>query len=310
MVRVDCVSRNYGQKAALKQVSFEVNDGEVLGLLGKNGAGKSTMMNIMTGNLAATQGTIRYDEFDIMEQPLQAKKCFGYLSELPPLYMEMRVERYLNFVYDLKRCTLPRQTHIQKVMRLTHTEQVGSRVIRNLSKGYRQRIGIAQAMIGDPKVLILDEPMVGLDPQQIIEVRDLILDLKQSHTVILSSHILPEIQSVCDRVVVLNEGSLVADDTPEHLSAKLSAASRLRLRVAAPAESVIQLLKTIRDVETFTQQNPQEPGCCELLIEAAQGSDIRRAVFCRLSERQYPILYMALEEMTLESIFLSLTGNG
>lgn len=248
MVRVDCVSRNYGQKAALKQVSFEVNDGEVLGLLGKNGAGKSTMMNIMTGNLAATQGTIRYDEFDIMEQPLQAKKCFGYLSELPPLYMEMRVERYLNFVYDLKRCTLPRQTHIQKVMRLTHTEQVGSRVIRNLSKGYRQRIGIAQAMIGDPKVLILDEPMVGLDPQQIIEVRDLILDLKQSHTVILSSHILPEIQSVCDRVVVLNEGSLVADDTPEHLSAKLSAASRLRLRVAAPAESVIQLLKTIRDV--------------------------------------------------------------
>ena len=182
--------------------------------------------------------------------------------------------------------------------------------IYDMSVSQKQTVEIIKVLYRGANILILDEPMVGLDPQQIIEVRDLILDLKQSHTVILSSHILPEIQSVCDRVVVLNEGSLVADDTPEHLSAKLSAASRLRLRVAAPAESVIQLLKTIRDVETVTQQNPQEPGCCELLIEAAQGSDIRRAVFCRLSERQYPILYMALEEMTLESIFLSLTGNG
>lgn len=309
MVHVNCVSKKYGQKTALKQVSFKVKDGEVLGLLGKNGAGKSTMMNIMTGNLAATEGTVSYGEFEIMEQPLQAKRRLGYLSELPPLYMEMRVDRYLDFVFDLKRCTLPKREHINQIMHLTHIEQVRDRVIRNLSKGYRQRIGIAQAMIGSPEVLILDEPMVGLDPQQIIEIRELIHELKQSHTIILSSHILTEIQSMCDRVVVLNEGNLVADDTPEHLSASLSATNRLRLRVAAPVESTIQLLQTIRGVIRIAQLIPLEPGCCELLIDTAQGTDIRKTVFSRLAERQYPILYMTREEMTLESIFLSLTGN-
>ena len=297
ILNIEHISKIYGEKVIFDDVSLGIHSGDKIGVIGVNGTGKTTLLKIIAKINEPDKGQI------ICGNGIRV----SYLPQNPEFPKKQSI---LEYVMDGKehqdwKTESEAKTILTKLGIYDFDEGCD-----HLSGGQKKRVALARTLVDPTEVLILDEPMVGLDPQQIIEVRDLILDLKQSHTVILSSHILPEIQSVCDRVVVLNEGSLVADDTPEHLSAKLSAASRLRLRVAAPAESVIQLLKTIRDVETVTQQNPQEPGCCELLIEAAQGSDIRRAVFCRLSERQYPILYMALEEMTLESIFLSLTGNG
>ncbi len=211
MIQVEHLSKSYGTHRALRDISFSIGEGEVVGFLGPNGAGKSTTMNILTGCLSAGGGRVTVDGIDILEAPAEAKRRIGYLPEQPPLYTDMTVEEYLGFVYDLKGCTLPRRQHLEDVMQQVHILDVRARLIRNLSKGYRQRVGIAQALTGAPPVLIFDEPTVGLDPKQIIEVRNLLRTLGRRHTVILSTHILPEVQAVCDRLLIINEGELIAD---------------------------------------------------------------------------------------------------
>ena len=231
MIEVKNLTKRYGDKLAVNDISFSVEDGEILGFLGPNGAGKSTTMNMLTGYISSTSGQALINGVDILEDPIRAKAQIGYLPELPPLYLDMTVMGYLNFVYDLKKCKLPRKAHLRDVCDLCKVTDVQDRIIKHLSKGYRQRVGMAQALVGNPKVLILDEPTVGLDPKQILEIRTLIKKLGKNHTVILSSHILPEIQAVCDRIIIINKGVVVADDTTDNLSRNITTDHRLTLRV-------------------------------------------------------------------------------
>lgn len=306
MIEVKDLVKKYGHKTVLDHVSFEVREGEILGFLGPNGAGKSTTMNIITGNLSATEGTATIDGHEILESPMQAKMNLGYLPELPPLYMDMTVKEYLNFVYRLKKCKLPKKEHLEEVCKAARVQDVYNRVIKNLSKGYRQRIGIAQALIGTPKVLILDEPTVGLDPKQMIEIRNLIRDLGKKHTVILSSHILSEIQAVCDRVVVINKGKLIADNTPEKLSRQLEG-SHLRVRVEGPARQVAAALSELPGVRKVEELAPAEAGCCAFEIHAEEQADVRRAVAAYLKTSPWLLMEITNADMSLENIFLRLT---
>lgn len=247
MIEVQNLSKHYGDKKAVDNISFKAEDGEILGFLGPNGAGKSTTMNILTGYISCTEGKALIDGIDILEDPIKAKAKIGYLPELPPLYLDMTVKEYLNFIYDLKKCKLPRNSHLKDICSLVKIEHVYKRIIKNLSKGYKQRVGLAQALVGNPNVLILDEPTVGLDPKQIIEIRSLIKKLGKNHTVILSSHILSEVQAVCDKIIVINEGRIVADDTEDNLSKKLSADHKLSARIEGPKNEVLKLIKVLKE---------------------------------------------------------------
>lgn len=311
MIEIKNLTKRYGDKLALDDVSFTVNEGEILGFLGPNGAGKSTTMNILTGYLSATEGHAVIGGFDILDNPTEAKKKIGYLPEQPPLYMDMTVDEYLDFMYDLKKVKLrsPKKAHIEAICELVKIAHVRKRMIRNLSKGYKQRVGIAQALLGNPPVLILDEPTVGLDPKQIIEIRALIKNLSESHTVILSSHILPEIQAVCDRVIVINAGKLVADDTEANLSRKLSDDLRFTLRVSGPEREVLQTLQGMSETKEVQALGEKEPGVFEYTIEAVEGADIRRELFKRMASRNWPIMGLKSSELTLEDIFLQLTNE-
>ena len=306
MIEVKNLSKSYGTKLAVNDISFTVGEGEILGFLGPNGAGKSTTMNILTGYLSSSGGEVIINGADILEDPTAAKRSIGYLPELPPLYLDMTVIEYLNFVYGLKKCRLPKKSHLAEICSLVRITDVQNRVIRNLSKGYRQRVGLAQALVGNPKVLILDEPTVGLDPKQIIEIRTLIKKLGKNHTVILSSHILSEVQAVCDRIVVIDKGRLVANDTTEHLSHSLSADHKLIVQIEGPAKEVQQLLKAIPDM-VEVHLNRTSNGVSEFELNAKDGADVRREVFKRMAARNYPILLMRSSELTLEEIFLKLT---
>ena len=288
MIEVKNLSKSYGSKLAVDGISFTAGESEILGFLGPNGAGKSTTMNMLTGYLSSSGGQALINGVDILEDPVRAKKDIGYLPELPPLYLDMTVMEYLNFVYDLKKCRLPKRSHLDEICRLVKITDVQKRVIRNLSKGYKQRVGLAQALVGNPKVLILDEPTVGLDPKQIIEIRTLIKKLGKNHTVILSSHILSEVQAVCDKIVVIDKGKLVANDTAENLSHNLSADHKLTVQEVHLNRTID---KTIGEYE----------------LNAQEGCDIRREVFKRMAARNYPILLMRSSELTLEEIFLKLT---
>ena len=307
MIQVSGLSKKYGSHIAVSDVSFTVNDGEILGFLGPNGAGKSTTMNIITGYLSATSGSVSIDGYDILENPNEAKMRIGYLPELPPLYLDMTVKEYLYFIYDLKRVKFPKAPHIDEICRLVKIVDVKERLIKNLSKGYRQRVGIAQALVGNPDVLILDEPTVGLDPKQIIEIRSLITELGKNHTVILSSHILSEIQAVCERVIVINHGKIIADDTPANLSKTLSDDHTLTVRVGGPRADVLKLLATVPGVKNVTCTGMQEKNSNDFIVEPDGVLDVRRAIFNRLAERQWPLLLMQSNEMSLEQIFLRLT---
>lgn len=310
MIEVSHLTKRYGQNLALDDVSFHVNRGEILGFQGPNGAGKSTTMNILTGYLSATDGTCTINGHDILEDPIEAKKAIGYLPEQPPLYLDMTVKDYLNFIYDLKKVKLPREAHIKEICGVVRINEVYNRLIKNLSKGYRQRVGVAQAMIGNPEVLILDEPTVGLDPKQIIEIRNLIKSLGERHTIILSSHILPEIQAVCERVVVISKGKLVADDTTANLSKNLSTDRHYRLLVDGPEEKVCSALKSITGMREVQTLGKREEGVYEYQVEAEENVDIRREIFKRLSERSWPLLGLRSSELSLEDIFLQLTNEG
>ena len=307
MIEVKNLSKKYGSHVAVSNVSFTVNDGEILGFLGPNGAGKSTTMNILTGYLSPTAGSVSIDGYDILENPNEAKMRIGYLPEFPPLYPDMTVREYLYFIYNLKKCKFPKAPHIDEICRLVKIDHVAERLIKNLSKGYRQRVGIAQALVGNPDVLILDEPTVGLDPKQIIEIRSLITELGKNHTVILSSHILSEIQAVCERIIVINNGRLIADDTTDSLSRTLSSDHSLSLRVAGPRADVLKLIATVPGVLNVTCVGMHEQGSNDYVVEPDDKTDVRRAIFNRLAERNWPLLMIRSNEMSLEQIFHNLT---
>jgi len=307
MIEVRNLSKSYGAKKALDNISFTAADGEILGFLGPNGAGKSTTMNIITGYLSASEGNALIDGVDVLADPISAKKDLGYLPEQPPLYLDMTVNEYLGFVYSLKKCRFPKRSHLEEICVLTGIEEVRKRVIRNLSKGYRQRVGLAQALVGNPKALILDEPTVGLDPKQIIEIRSLIKRLGENHTMILSSHILPEVQAVCDKIVVINNGMIVADDTADNLSKTLSGDNRLIMRIEGTQSEVKALLEQIPEIEEVRVLREAEKSVYEYEITPKTGKDVRREVFKRLAARKFPILLMRERDLSLEEIFLKLT---
>ena len=310
MIEVKDLTKVYGNKHAVDGISFTVNEGEILGFLGPNGAGKSTTMNILTGYISSTSGTAKVAGFDILEDPIEAKKHIGYLPEHPPLYLDMTVQAYLEFCYHLKKARQPMKAHLDDICARVRITDVRNRIIKNLSKGYRQRVGLAQALIGNPEVLILDEPTVGLDPKQIIEIRNLIKTLGKRHTVILSSHILPEVQAVCDRVIVINKGKIVADDTEENLSHNLSSDFRYIARIEGPEDEVTKILTSISGMKEVDSYGQKENGVFEYSLEAEPGTDIRRELFNRLADRNYPLLGLKTTELTLEDIFLRLTSDG
>ncbi|HHU49579.1 MAG: ABC transporter ATP-binding protein [Caldicoprobacterales bacterium] len=308
MIQVDNLTKKYGQHLALDSVNFTVGEGEILGFLGPNGAGKSTTMNILTGYISATDGHALINGIDILEQPEEAKKMIGYLPESPPLYGDMTVDEYLDFVSDIKRVTgTDRKKNRERIMDLVRIGDVRGRLIKNLSKGYKQRVGLAQALIGNPKVLIMDEPTVGLDPKQIIEIRNLIKDLGKDHTVILSSHILPEVSAVCERVIIINKGRIVASDTPENLSRGLGDSSKLNLRIAGEENLILKAIQEIDGINNLESLGVREPGTIDLIVEADPDVDIRRPLFHAMSKASCPILMMKSLDMTLEDIFLQVT---
>ncbi len=309
MIEVTGLSKRYGSHVAVENANFTINDGEVVGFLGPNGAGKSTIMNILTGYISLTVGKASINGWDIVENPEQAKCHIGYLPEIPPLYTDMTVTEYLNFIFDLKKVKLPRNPHINEICKLVMIEDVKNRLIKNLSKGYRQRVGIAQALIGNPDTLILDEPTVGLDPKQIIEIRNLISRLGKNHTVILSSHILSEIQAVCDRIIIINKGHIVADGTTDELSKSISEDSSFEVRIAGPQKDVLKTLSSIDGVDTVEVLGSVEKSSTDYKVIPLEKKDVRRKMFERLSERNWPILSLRDSAMTLEQIFLRLTSE-
>lgn len=310
MIEADNLSKSYGSKLAVDNITFKANDGEILGFLGQNGAGKSTTMNMLTGYIGCSGGTVRINSVDLLDDPIGAKKSVGYLPEQPPLYPDMTVNEYLNFVYGLKRCKMPRKSHLCEIKELTGIEDVQNRVIRNLSKGYRQRVGLAQALVGNPGTLILDEPTVGLDPKQITEIRSLIKKLGRNHTVILSSHILSEIQAVCDRIIIIDKGKIIADGTAEKLSENLSGEHKLTVRIEGSEKDVKPILEHIPQIGGVRMLCEAENGVFEYELTAREGADIRREVFKRMAARNFPILMMRTSGLTLEEIFLKLTTGG
>ncbi len=309
MIEISGLYKKYGNHLAVNDISFSIKKGEVVGFLGPNGAGKSTTMNILTGYLSPTAGTCSIDGFDILENPEEAKRRIGYLPELPPLYTDMTVKEYLNFMFDLKQVKLPKGPHIKEICKLVKIEDVYNRLIKNLSKGYRQRVGIAQALIGNPDVLILDEPTVGLDPKQINEIRSLIARLGKNHTIILSSHILSEVQAVCQRVIIINNGQIVADGTPDELSASLADDVQLLIRIVGPEAEIVRVLSTISGVQSVVCAGCNEPNTKDYIITPKPAADVRREVFARMADRNWPILSFGDNALTLEQIFLRLTDD-
>jgi len=307
MIEVTNLTKTYGENRGIENISFRINEGEIVGFLGPNGAGKTTTMNILTGYLSATDGVAKVAGIDVLEDPIAAKKHIGYLPEQPPLYVEMTVDEYIGFVYELKKAKMPsRRKHIDELYNRVGIGDVRSRVIKNLSKGYRQRVGLAAALIGDPDVLILDEPTVGLDPKQIIEIRNLIKGLGKSRTIILSTHILPEVSMICERVLVINQGVIIADDRPDNLASLVSSERRMILRVAGPRENVLQALKGVDGVKSADVMGVMENDSVDFLVEAKAGVDVRKPIFRALAGANWPILRLSPQDMSLEDIFVRL----
>ena len=311
MIEVNNLVKRYGDHTAVDHLSFKIEKGKIYGFLGPNGAGKSTTMNIITGYIASTEGTVSIDGHDILEEPEKARKCIGYLPEQPPLYFDMTVLEYMRFAADLKKIPKNKKNEmIEEVMDRVKITDMKNRLIKNLSKGYRQRVGLAQAILGYPDVIILDEPTVGLDPKQIIEIRDLIKDLRQKHTVILSSHILSEVSAVCDYVLIISHGKLVASDTPENLSKLAAGSNNLSLVVKGDKEKIRILLGEISGVRDISIESSGEEGEWNVKLTTEEHTDIREDVFFKMAENRYPILEMQSRKVSLEEIFLELTEDG
>ena len=309
MISVSGLKKSYSGNIAVEDLSFEVEEGQVYGLLGPNGAGKSTTMNILTGYISATEGSVKIDGIDMFEEPEKAKAMIGYLPELPPVYPEMTVSEYLKFVCGLKK--IPKKemgATIEHALNVTGTKDVEKRLIRNLSKGYKQRVGLAQALLGSPKVIILDEPTVGLDPKQIIEIRELIKSLGKSHTVILSSHILSEVSEICDHILIINAGKLVASDTPENLAMHLKDKTVLTVTIKGDAQKASDAVREILEVTGVAiQTNPDETA--DLIIDIKGSNDIREQISLTLAKQGCIILGMKTDSLSLEDIFQELTGS-
>ena len=310
MIEINHLVKKYGSHVAVDDLSLTVEPGKIYGFLGPNGAGKSTTMNIITGYLAATSGEVKINGFDVLKQPEEAKKCVGYLPELPPLYMDMTVKEYLDFVAELKKLEKSlRAGYVKEAMKITKTEEVSGRLIRNLSKGYRQRVGFAQAVLGYPEILILDEPTVGLDPKQIIEIRDLIKELGKKHTIILSSHILSEISAVCDHVFIISHGKLVASDSTENLLERMTGAQEIELLVKAEEDTAETAIREVAQVERCEKTESKEDGAVQLLVTAKKDADVREAIYHTCVEHHMPILEMKAASKSLEDVFLELTSQ-
>ena len=310
MIEINHLVKKYGSHVAVDDLSLTVEPGKIYGFLGPNGAGKSTTMNIITGYLAATSGEVKINGFDVLKQPEEAKKCVGYLPELPPLYMDMTVKEYLDFVAELKKLEKSlRAGYVKEAMKITKTEEVSGRLIRNLSKGYRQRVGFAQAVLGYPEILILDEPTVGLDPKQIIEIRDLIKELGKKHTIILSSHILSEVSAVCDHVFIISHGKLVASDSTENLLERMTGAQEIELLVKAEEDTAETAIREVAQVERCEKTESKEDGAVQLLVTAKKDADVREAIYHTCVEHHMPILEMKAASKSLEDVFLELTSQ-
>ena len=310
MIEVKNLTKRYGDHLAVDNSSFTVQDGEIVGFLGPNGAGKTTTMNMLTGYLSSTEGEILIDGIDILEDPVHAKMKIGYLPEVPPLYPEMTVQEYLQFALALKKVPAKnRKEQVEKLLKQTRIKDMQNRLITNLSKGYKQRVGLAAALAGDPDVLILDEPTAGLDPKQITEFRDLIRSLSTNHTIIISSHIMQEIQAVCDKVIIINHGRIIAIDTPEALSQRIMRNNKLELRIKGPRAEIVNSLKEIEGITSVDITRIREEGSIDIQVETEDEVDVREQVFEMCSEKHFPILLMSVSEMTLEDIFLQITGE-
>ncbi|MBQ4037318.1 MAG: ATP-binding cassette domain-containing protein [Clostridia bacterium] len=309
MIEINGITKRYGNKLAADNVSFTVNAGEIMGFLGPNGAGKSTTMNILTGYLSATEGSAKIDGIDIFENPIEAKRRIGFLPEQPPLYLDMTVSEYLNFVYELKGCRLEREKHIKEICDVVKITDVFHRVIRNLSKGYKQRVGIAQALIGNPPVLIFDEPTVGLDPKQIIEIRNLIKKLGKEHTIILSTHILSEVQAICDRIVVINQGRIVANEKTANLAHAVEDRRRMTYNICGPQNEVLKVLKSIPGVVYAEALGQRDSDSVSYMIESAENIDVRKPLFFAMAEKRWPVIGMDVMGMDLEDVFLALIND-
>ncbi len=309
MVEVKNLTKRYGGIKAVNDISFTVEDGEILGFLGPNGAGKSTTMNMITGYISSTSGSVTIDGYDILDDPKEAKTRIGYLPEIPPLYLDMTVRKYLDFMFDLKRVSLPKREHISEVMKLVKITDVQDRIIKNLSKGYKQRVGFAQALLGNPPVLILDEPTVGLDPRQIIEIRNLIKSLGKKHTVIFSSHVLSEISATCDRIIVISNGKIVADAKTAELASSISGEQKLALEIEGSQGTILNGLKNIPGVLRVKKLRDVSDVAGRYVVEYQNKVDIRREVFNAMARNNCPILNMQNGNETLEESFLRLVSQ-
>ena len=312
MIEIKNLTKRYGKKIALDNISFSVKPGEILGFLGSNGAGKSTTMNIITGYLSADEGSVSIDNDEIFENPVAVKSKIGYLPEILPLYPDMTVKGYLEFIFDLKKAklkNLDKHTHVEEVCSKVNISNVSLRIIKHLSKGYKQRVGIAAALIGNPPVLIFDEPTVGLDPKQIIEMREFIKKLGEKHTVILSSHILSEVQAVCDRIIVINNGKIVAEDTPKNLAEQFSGQDKIILQVEGDKTKIRPFLADVPGVSKITPGKKVSENVYEFTIDASKDFSIRKGIFNVCTENDFPILTMKMSEANLEDVFLQLTKD-
>ncbi len=310
MIEIQNLTKRYGQIKAVNNLNFTVEKGEILGFLGPNGAGKSTTMNIITGYIPSTEGTVKVCGYDIMESPKEVKKRVGYLPEQPPVYMDMTVWDYLNFVGQLKQVDKKQlKSQLSDIMELVKIGDHRNRLIKNLSKGYKQRVGLAMALVGSPEVLILDEPTVGLDPKQIIEIRKLIKALGKEHTIILSSHILPEVSAVCERVVIINKGEIAAIDTPENLSKGYGAASKFMVTIAGPRNSVENAIREIYGVKYVDTAAEKDKEAISYIVESDKEIDVRKPLFFAMAKLGYPIIELKGLSLSLEDIFLQIVTS-
>ena len=310
MIEVNNLVKKYGDHTAVDHLSFKIEKGKIYGFLGPNGAGKSTTMNMITGYIASTEGTVTIDGHDILDEPEEAKKCIGYLPEQPPLYFDMTVLEYMKFVADLKKIPKDKKASmIEEVMDMVKISDMRNRLIKNLSKGYRQRVGLAEAIMGYPEVIILDEPTVGLDPKQIIEIRTLIKNLKKKHTVILSSHILSEVSAVCDYVLIISHGKLVASDTPENLGKLAEGSNTLDMLIKGDKTDIEQGLKEIEGIDTVSLKHDDKQNLWNVNISTEEQNDVRESVFYKMAQLNCPIYEMKSKKVSLEEIFLELTAS-
>jgi ABC-2 type transport system ATP-binding protein len=307
MIKIEHLTKYYGQNPAVNDISFTVGEGEVVGFLGPNGAGKSTTMNMLTGYLSSTSGKCEIDGIDILENPSEAKKLIGFLPEQPPLYYDMTTREYLNFIYDLKRCKLNRKEHIDEIVSVMGLEEMEKRLIGQLSKGFKQRVGIAGALVSNPGILIFDEPTIGLDPRQIIEIRDLIRTLSKDHTIILSTHILPEVQAVCDRIIIIDRGKLIADEKTDNINSLADENRRFTIRILAQKGEALTFLRKTEGAAKVEYLSSAKDGSSLFMIQCKKGYDLRRALFYALAEKRWPILELSPVGASLEDIFIALT---